>query len=360
MHRVRAHRRQECRGFEVQGVRRTSNEEPERIDGSSPVLITDDPNEGAVVTEGTQGHATSLTMTKGFPAELDAGAGASLKVKVACLSHCNLQGGKVRIADDTGGVLIEAGLSAFDGTANETDEFVVKAPIDPGEYRWTALFAALDQEGVVHEESSAPFSFVVKPHSTSLAVWDLPSPVVRDTGFKLKVGVKCSAECKLTGRAVEVYNQEGVKIAMGALGELPWASTRALYWTDVELQAPGTEGFHRWTAKFPIPDLELPHECASNAFAFGTVKPPEHIVTVEVIDQATRAPIKNAVVTLHSNVTPFRYTADASGVITASVPKGEYNVYVWSNNHEEFRTIAVIIGDLAIQAELIPLPVDAN
>jgi hypothetical protein len=313
-----------------------------------------------LVTEGTQAHTTSLSLTGAPPAEIDAGVDLLLKVKVTCRSDCHLQGGKVRITDDAGGILGEVPLSALDGTANETEEFVLKAPTHLGEKRWTALFVALEQEGLVHEESSATFSFVVKPHTTSLTFWDIPSPVVRGSGFKIKVGVKCSAECNLTGKKVEVYNQEGDKIAAGTLRDNPWPSTHALYWADVELQAPGTVGFHCWMAKFLNPGLELPHECASDTFAFGTVKPPEHIVTVEAIDRTTGAPIKNAVVTLHSSGTPFRHTTDTSGVITASVPKGEYTVYIWTNNHEEFQTTAVVNADISVQAELIPLPVDAN
>jgi len=77
-------------------------------------------------------------------------------------------------------------------------------------------------------------------------------------------------------------------------------------------------------------------------------------------DQASKVPIPSAVVTLHANGTPFRYTTGASGVITANVPKGEYSLYVWSSNHEEFQSTATVSDDLAVQAELIPLPVDAN
>ena len=313
-----------------------------------------------LVAEERQVHATSLSLTEEPPAEVDAGVDVPLKVKVTCQSNCHLQGGKVRITDPAGGVLKEVPLSAWDGTANETEEVILKAPAYLEECRWTALFIALDQEGIVHEESSVSFSFVVKPHTTSLALWDLPSPVVRNASFRLKAGVKCSAACKLTGKKVEIYNQEGIQVAAGTLGENPWASTRALYWADVELQAPGVEGFHRWMAKFPKMGLELPHECASRTFAFGTVKPPEHIVSVKAIDQATRAPIQNAVVTLHSSGTPYRQTTDPSGSITASVPKGEYTVYIWTNSHEEFQTTAVVKADISVQAELIPLPVDAN
>jgi hypothetical protein len=99
-------------------------------------------------------------------------------------------------------------LTEFDGAANETDEFIVKALIKPGEYTWTAVFSAQEKEGILHEESLASFSFIVRPHATSMTVWDVPSPIAFNTRFKIKIGVLCSAECKLTGNKVEIYDHQ--------------------------------------------------------------------------------------------------------------------------------------------------------
>jgi len=35
-----------------------------------------------------------------------------------------------------------------------------------------------------------------EPHTTSVAVWDVPSPVVMNCRLKVKVGVTCSATCR--------------------------------------------------------------------------------------------------------------------------------------------------------------------
>ena len=305
-----------------------------------------------VKTEEVQAHETGTSMVKAALAELDAGADIALKVKVSCSSNCNLQGGKVRIADDQDAVVKEIELTDFDGTVNETDEFVVRAPIKPGGYTWTAVFPAQEKEGVLHEESSTPFSFIVKPHSTSMAVWDVPSPIAFNDKFKIKVGVKCSAECSLTGKKIEIYDHEGVKVATGTLGDVPWSGATALSCAEVGLKAPGTEGYYRWTVKFPEPDLELPHEGAAYPFAFVTARQPEHVVTVEVIDKHTKTPIKGAHVLLH----PYRGYTDERGVARVRVPKGEYELYVSKDDYKEFQTTIEVAGDVTVKAEMIFFP----
>jgi hypothetical protein len=305
-----------------------------------------------LMAEQVKAHETIVSLVKAALAEFDAGADIALKVKVACTSACDLQGRKVKIIDQDAVAAKEIELVTFDGAANETDEFVVKAPNKPGGYLWTAVLPGQEKEGVLHEESSAPFSFIVKPHATSMAVWDVPSPIVFNTRFKLKVGVRCSAECNLTGKEVAIYDHEGAKVATGTLGDVPWSGTSALYWAEVELEAPGTEGCYAWEAKFPKPDLELPHEGASYAFAFGTARQPEHVVTVEVLDKATNTPIRHADVILH----PYRDHTDERGMARLMVPKGEYELYVSGSDRKTFQTTVKVAGDVAIKAELLVAP----
>jgi len=306
------------------------------------------------VTGEVKAHETSTSMVKAAPAELDAGTDIALKVKVSCPSACDLRGRMVKIiAQDA--VVKEIELVTFDGTGNETDEFAVKAPIKPGGYTWTAVFPAQEKEGILHEESSTPFSFIVKPHATSIAVWDVQSPIAFNDQFKIKVGVKCSAGCKLTDKRIEIYDQEGGKVATGTLGDVPWPATSALYWAEVELKAPSVEGYYTWEVKFPKPDLELPHEEASCTFAFGTARQPEHVVTVEVIDKNTKTPIKNAHVLLHPHSGyPYRGYTDEGGVAKLEVPKGEYELYASKgNDYETFQTTVEVASDVTIKAELL-------
>ncbi len=155
------------------------------------------------MAEEIRAHKTSVSFVEAVPAELDAGSDLTLKVKVACVSHCDLRGRPVRIIDDSGAVITAIELLRFDGTVNETDISIVRAPAKPGTCKWTAAFTAREEEEIPHEASSPPFSFSVKPHGTRVAVWDVPSPVVFGTAFRVKIGVQCSAGCDLTGQKID-------------------------------------------------------------------------------------------------------------------------------------------------------------
>ena len=142
-----------------------------------------------------QSHHTNTEMVHSAPRQVDAGTDVILKVKVSCPSACDLRGREVRIIGQDSTVLKEVPLASFEEDINETDEFTVKAPIDLGACTWSVMFPRQEIGALTHGESSTPLSFTVKPHSTSIAVWDVPSPVAFHDKFEIKVGVKCSAEC---------------------------------------------------------------------------------------------------------------------------------------------------------------------
>jgi hypothetical protein len=305
------------------------------------------------MTGKVESHQTNMEMPRSAPSEVDAGTDIGLMVKVSCSSACDLRGGTVRVVAQDGTVAKEIPLTSFEERMNETDEFTVKAPVELGECTWSAVFPSQEVGGVLHEESSSPISFAVKPHSTSIAVWDVPSPVPFGHGFKIKVGVKCSAECDLKGQTIAVFGPRGRKVATGALGNVPWRDTSALYWTEVELEAPEVQGYYRWRVKFRNPELELPHKDASYYFGFTTAASPEQVVTVEVIDKDANTPLKNAMVTLCSPGIVYRSRADERGVARVSVPKGEYILYAAKRGYEAFETTAEVASDTAMKAELL-------
>jgi hypothetical protein len=309
------------------------------------------------VTEAAKAHETNISVAKAPVTEIDAGTDMTLKVRVSCSSECDLRGMRVSVADDEGASVEEVGLAQFDGAANETDEFVVKAPNRPGEYPWMVMFPAQNKEGVSHEESSALFSFIAKPHSTSIAVWDVPSPVVFHDEFKIKVGVKCSAGCCLAGRQIEIYDHEAEKVATEVLGDAPWPGTSALYWAELELEAPGFEGYHGWRARFPEPVLEVPHQEGSHAFGFTTGPAPEHLVTVEVLERDSGDPIGKAQVLLRpQSGYAYRGLTDESGVAKVGVPGGQYVLLVSKGNqYVAFETAIRVRDEVTVKAELVPL-----
>lgn len=303
-----------------------------------------------------QEHETSISVVKPAPAEVDAGSEMALNISVSCASACDLRGEIVEIIAQDEAVIGEIELAEFDEKGNETGEFVVKAPTAPGSYTWSAIFRAQEQKGVLHKARSAPFSFTVKPHVTSIAIWDVPSPIVLNNKFKFKVGVSCSLDCKLTDGKIEIYDQEGRQVATEKLGRVPWQGTNALYWTEVELESPCTEGRYTWQAKFPKPDSEPAHEAACFSFGFITARPPEHQVTVEVIDKDKNTPIENAYVLL----SPYRNYSGDGGVAKIGVAKGEYELNVAKADYKPFQTIINVATDMAVKAELVYAPVKDN
>jgi hypothetical protein len=307
-----------------------------------------------LVTEEAEAHETNTEMIQSPPPEVDAGNNIPLKVKVSCPCACVLRGKTVRIVAQDSGVAKEVELTTFGEEINETDEFTVKAPTELGQCSWSAVFPAQEVGGVLHNESSTPVMFTVKAHSTSIAVWDVPSPIGFTGKFKIKVGAKCSAGCNLAGQEIRIYGQKGRKVATGELGDVPWPGTKALYWAEVELEAPGVQGYYRWRVKFPKAGLDLPHEEASHHFSFTTARPPEHVVTAEVIAQDAKTPVNNADVVLRpEGGYPYRGQTDEGGVARLEVPTGEYTFYASKGGeYETFQATVAVTDDVTIKAEL--------
>jgi hypothetical protein len=307
------------------------------------------------VTTEVKGHETTTSVVEAPPAEVDGSADMALRVEVSCSSACDLWGRTVKIIDQDGTVAQEAPLVSFDGAGSSTDEFLVKAPFEPGEYAWTAVFPAQDEEGVLHEESSAPFSFTIKDHATDIRVWDAPSSVAVGGKFGIKVGVECSSECSLAGQEVEVLDHNGASVATGSLGEEPWPETTALYWTEMEVAAPSTEGRFRWQARLPEPDLEVTHGEASCTFALAVAKKAECIVTIEVGAEDAETPLKKARVRLRPQIyrgSTYMAETGEDGAARLQVPAGMYQLYVWGDEHEKVVPSVKVEGDLTITVEL--------
>ena len=81
-------------------------------------------------------------------------------------------------------------------------------------------------------------------HATRVVVWDVPAAVEPGAAVRVKVGVKCAADCSSAGRRVEVRDEQGHVVASGAVGSAPWPGTSALYYAELELRAPEAEGLH--------------------------------------------------------------------------------------------------------------------
>ena len=298
------------------------------------------------------------------PSEVDAGADLTLKGKVSCSPATDLRGTTLLIMDQDGALAESIELSEFDGETNETSEFVVKAPLRPGAYTWLAVCPANATEGTSLEETSAPFSFTVKPHSTRIVVWDAPSTIERGEGFSVKLGVKCSSECRPDGWTVEVRDQDGKKRATATLGGEPWPGTASLYYAEVDLSAPDAEGLVVWEAKAPMDgqmdgpadgladsladSLDIPHAECIAPFSVRVVPAPECLLTVVAIDMESQTPVEGAKVVAH----PYKAFTDEHGVAEVRVPEGEYKLFVSGKKYFPFRSDVEMKTDVTIRAEL--------
>jgi hypothetical protein len=182
-------------------------------------------------------------------------------------------------------------------------------------------------------------------HKASLAIWDVPSRAVMSRRFKLKVGAKCSAGCQLAGREIEVCDDTGVTVASAQLGETPWLGTTGLFWAEVDLTAPIAEGQWSWSAKFPAAES---HCEATSTFSFLTVKPPEHTVTIKVIDRDTQAPVSDVAVRLGV----YRAFTDENGLARMETAKGTYDLTIHKVDYETCPKIVDVSGDVSVQVEV--------
>jgi hypothetical protein len=249
-------------------------------------------------------------------------------------------------------VLLASGLAAGDCAGRDSAEIALRAPRRVGEFVWTVHGPAHQTAAAHHEGSTLAIAFRTLPQGTSLAVWDIPSPVVTGARFAIKVGAKSAAGQELRGARIEIRDDTGATVAQSMLGGTPWPDTSALYWTEVELRAPAQEGLGAWRATFAASELELPHEASSSTFSVAVVRPPEHRLTVKVVDRETANPVENAIVRAGA----FRATTNPDGLAQVAMPKGTFDLAIWKVGYEAPVRTVVIEDDMTVEVEVLTLP----
>lgn len=190
----------------------------------------------------------------------------------------------------------------------------------------------------------------VAGHETSLAVWDLASPMVIDRQATLKVGITCPSGCSLAGAHIEIRDEQGTSIGSGRVGSASWPGTTALYWVEVAVTAPDTEGDHAWSVH-AIP-LEPSHRPVTSVVRVVACRPPEHRVTFDVIEQGSAAPVAGVELRLGS----FRAATDSTGLAHIHVPGGTYDVCAWKSGYDLLSTTARISENAPLRLELTLTP----
>src|SRR6516164_592233 len=101
------------------------------------------------------------------PQEVDAGGEVTVAVRASCRHGCNLLGHGVSIRNRDG---TELAATELNGDACVTTAVVLQTPLDAGEHTLRAVLAAVEKDGILHQETAAECSFATKAHAASVNV----------------------------------------------------------------------------------------------------------------------------------------------------------------------------------------------
>jgi hypothetical protein len=303
------------------------------------------------VTAAADARLVQLELTEPAPAEVPVGRDVAVRIRASCPAQVDRSGLSVHVIAPDGARSTHA-LATFDGTSNETGDIALKAPFRIGAFTWRMVLPAHEAGGAAHAECELAVPIRTVPHATSLAVWAVPSPVVAGERFSVKAGAKSSGGCDLSGQRIEVRNADGLVVASGALADAPWPGTSALYWGELDIQAPAEPGLARFSVRFEPGEIEWPHDGASTEFSVAVVAPPEHRLTVNVIAKDTAAPVEDA----HIRLGAYQAVTGQSGLAELKMPKGSYELQVWKVGYEAPASQVEIRDDVSVQVELLAVP----
>jgi hypothetical protein len=162
-------------------------------------------------------------------------------------------------------------------------------------------------------------------HTISLAVWDVPMPVVAGEKFAIKVGAKALSRRVLTGGRVEVSDATGAVVASGALGDALLAGTEALYWTALEVPAPRD----RDVADYSVRLQPASHDAVPTRFSIAIAAKPAYTLTVTVTERDTKAALEGVEI----RVGPFHARTDKAGRAELRVSRGDFQLQLWRTAH---------------------------
>jgi hypothetical protein len=282
------------------------------------------------------------------PNVVDAGAEMTLQARVACSPPGDLTGHRLLVKDGAGAQVGVLELADFDEDENAVGALGLKAPVEPGGHIWSVASPIVTRDGVSYEEASKAIPFTVKPHTTRVLAWDIPSTVVAGDKFKIKFGIKCSSECKFADKAFAIHDHNGAEIASGTLSGDISPGTTGLYFATVELTAPSSADLYQWSVKSTGKDLERPHAEGAAEFSLRVVAQPECVVKVEAVDRVSQEPVAGAQVALH----PYRTVTNERGLAEIRVAKGAYALFIAKRKYLTLGLPVEVTADMTARAEL--------
>jgi hypothetical protein len=280
--------------------------------------------------------------------EVDAGCAFAVTARAACPERCDLGAAAIAFSGPGGGEPVIAGLRrSDDGEGYVTGEVTLTAPAAAGTHRFSATIMP-PPEGPVHAAAPAEFAITSRSHAARMNLWDVPSAIVAGEEFRFKVGLKCSAGCRLAGRRLLLLDGDGRTVATAKLGDEVWRGTTALYFAEVTARAPGQVGRHAWTLRAPADDSGLPHGEGTAPLSLNVVDEPACEIVIEAVDRDDQTPIRGASVVMH----PYRTVSDDQGIARLKAARGNYSIVVSARKHIPVRTDVALTGDLVTRAEL--------
>lgn len=284
------------------------------------------------------------------PRRPDAGAPMQILARLVTEDREDLRGSEIEIRDHVGALVGTAPVTSFDGEVNGTAPVSATAPDTPGSHDWSMSLALMGASGAPEAGlvESVPFQIDVKPHATRLEVWDVPTAIEAGSAFSLKIGMKCSSECDLSGREFSIESEAGETLAEGTITGEIWPASTGLYWQSVRLVAPEEEGFRRWTLKARPARGAHAHGEAVTSFGVRTVPPADHVVRIEAFEVENETPLANMTVTMF----PYRARTDESGVAEIHAAKGTYAIFVSGRGYYPVRREIDVTADMTTRAPL--------
>lgn len=284
------------------------------------------------------------------PAEVPVGGAVTLTVQVSCRSGCDRTGLVLSVTAPDGGVTAHMLARHADGVS-ESGDIVLTAPARVGSHMVRIVMPAHTIDGTDYAEAALDLPLRTAPQTTSLAVWDVPSPIEAGARFTVSAGAKSAGGCALAGQAIELCEGERV-VARGTLGDAPLPGTAALYWCALDGTAPAEPGVATWSVRFPADGVALPHDGAATAFSLAVVPAPDCRLTVKVVEQESCAPIADVALRLGA----YRAVTGAAGTADIALPKGRYELCAWKVGYDAAPRPVVIDADAAVEIAATVVP----
>jgi hypothetical protein len=184
--------------------------------------------------------------------------------------------------------------------------------------------------------------------AVSLAVWDVPMPVIAGETFAIKVGAKSASAHALAGGRVEVSDSTGAVVGSGKLGDTPLPGTEALFWAALDVHAPAKQQ----AAEYSVRCIAGQSDEAVARFSVAVAAKPQHTLTVIIKERDTAEALGDVEIRIGA----FHARTDKSGRAELRVCKGEYQLKLWRTAHIAPPQPIMIGGDANIELTMVHVP----